>query len=170
MFVEATRNRTGKTPRRNNMASPSTDLIIRPIGDGDAGTLATLEPRCIGAAQWGESAYRDIGANGITGWVAARENALMGFIVARLVADEMEILNLAVDPDARRQGIGARLVERALEAGRGSGARRVYLEVRESNSGAQAFYASLGFAAQGRRKNYYSQPVEDALVLAVRPD
>jgi ribosomal-protein-alanine acetyltransferase len=149
------------------MALASAEFVIRPIGQDDAGALAALETRCVGAAMWGEPAYREIGANGIAGWVAWRENALLGFVVARSVADEMEILNLGVDPDARRQGIGARLVARSIEAGRDSGVGRIYLEVRESNSGARAFYSSLGFVERGRRKNYYSQPVEDALVLAV---
>jgi len=152
------------------MALPSADFGIRPIGYDDAGALAALELRCEGAAKWGESAYRDIAANGITGWAATRENEILGFIAARSVADEMEILNLGVGPEVRRRGIGARLVAQAIEAGREAGVRRAYLEVRESNSGAQAFYASLGFTSQGRRKNYYSQPVEDALVLALVRD
>lgn len=167
MFAGATRNRIGRIRRRNNMASPSTGFLIRSIGPDDAGAFATLELRCVGAATWGESAYRDFGANGFTGWAATRENILLGFIVARSVADEMEVMNLGVDPNARRQGIGAQLVARAMDAGRAAGVRRIYLEVRESNSGARAFYSSLGFVEEGRRKNYYSQPVEDALVMAV---
>ena len=170
MFAGATRNLIGKIRRRNKMTLSSCDFIIRPIGHNDAGAIAALELRCDGAARWGESAYREIGLNGISGWAAARENLLVGFIAARSIGDEMEILNLGVDPGARRQGIGARLVARAMEEGRGAGVRRVYLEVRESNTGARAFYTSLGFEQQGRRKNYYSQPVEDALVLAVDLD
>jgi ribosomal-protein-alanine acetyltransferase len=170
MSAGATRNRIGRMRRPNSMALPSAEIVIRPIGLDDAGALSALESRCEGAAKWGESAYRDISTNGITGWAATRGSVILGFIAARSVADEMEILNLGVDPEARRQGIGARLVAQAVEAGREARVRRVYLEVRESNSGAQAFYTSLGFAERGRRKNYYSQPVEDALVLALVRD
>jgi ribosomal-protein-alanine acetyltransferase len=152
------------------MAFPPAEIVIRQIGSDDAGALALLESRCEGAAKWGESAHRDISASGISGWAATREDLILGFIAARSVADEIEILNLGVDPEARRQGIGARLVAQAVEVSREAGVRRVYLEVRESNSGARAFYSSLGFAEQGRRKNYYSQPVENALVLSIRLD
>jgi len=169
-FGGATRNRIGRIPRPNSMAFPPAEIVIRQIGSDDAVALAALAMRCEGAAQWGESAYRDISTNGITGWAATRENVILGFIVARSVADEMEILNLGVDPHARRHGNGARLVAKALEAGRSADVHRVYLEVRESNSGAQAFYASMGFVNQGRRRNYYSQPVEDSLVLSIRLD
>jgi len=164
------RSRIGRICRLNDMALPSAGFVIRPMRHDDASALAALESRCDGAAKWGESAYRDISANGITGWVATRENVILGFIAARSVADEMEILNLGVDSEARRQGIGTRLVALAIEAGREARVRRIYLEVRESKSAAQAFYASLGFTSQGRRKNYYSQPVEDAMVLALVQD
>ena len=167
MFAGATRNRIGKIPRRNDMASSSADLVIRALDRNDAGAIVALESRCEGAAKWGEPAYRGFGANGFTGWAATRGNVMAGFIVVRSVADEMEIMNLGVEPDARRQGSAARLIARAIDEGRDAGVKRVYLEVRESNATARAFYSSLGFAEQGRRKDYYSQPIEDALVLIV---
>ena len=150
------------------MASPTADVVIRTITSEDSAALAALESRCDGAARWGEAAYRDIGSNGITGWAAARGDVLLGLVLVRAVADETEILNLAVDPNARRQGIGARLVAHAIEVVKRANVKDIYLEVRESNSGARAFYSSMSFAEQGRRKNYYSQPVEDALLLVRR--
>lgn len=166
-FAGATRNRIGKIHRRNEMASSTADLITRPLSRDDAGALVALESRCEGAAQWGEPAYHDFTASGFTGWAATRGNVMVGFIVVRSVADEMEIMNLGVEPDSRRQGIAARLIVRATEEGRRAGVKRAYLEVRESNATARAFYSSLGFAEQGRRKHYYSQPIEDALVLTI---
>jgi [ribosomal protein S18]-alanine N-acetyltransferase len=150
------------------MASASDDLVIRPIALEDADALAALESRCVGAARWGETAYRNFGDNGITGWAARRGNVVLGFVLVRAVADEMEIMNLAVDQDARRQGIAARLLAHAIEVVKRANVERVYLEVRESNSDARAFYSARGFTEQGRRKDYYSQPVEDALLLALR--
>jgi ribosomal-protein-alanine N-acetyltransferase len=150
------------------MALPADELVIRPIAVDEADALAGLELRCVGAARWGEAAYRDLAANGITGWVVAREKVMLGFILVRAVADEMEILNLAVDPDSRRQGVARRLLTQAIEGVRRADVKGVYLEVRESNSSARAFYSSAGFTEQGRRKSYYSQPVEDALLLVLR--
>jgi [ribosomal protein S18]-alanine N-acetyltransferase len=169
MFVGATRNHTGKIRRRNEMALAADEFVIRQLEPEDSGAIADLESRCIGAAKWGGAAYRDIGPNGIIGWVATREDVVLGFILVRCVAAEMEILNLAVDPDMRRQGIAARLLAHAIQQVKGSEVKRVYLEVRESNSGARAFYSSKEFVEHGRRKNYYSQPVDDALLLVLRP-
>jgi len=170
MFGAVTRNLTGRIRGLSNMALPSVDFLIRALGHEDAGAVAALESRCVAAARWGEAAYRDIETGGITGWAATRGRVLVGFVLVRAVADEMEILNLAVDADERRQRIGARLIEQAIEEVRRAHVKRVYLEVRESNSVARAFYSSAGFAEQGRRKNYYSQPVEDALVLVLPLD
>lgn len=152
------------------MALRADDFVIRPLSSGDAAAIADLESRCVGAAKWGEAAYRNIGANGIVGWASSRENVVLGFILVRAVADEMEIMNLAVDPDARRKGIARRLLTHAIEEVRRADVKRVYLEVRESNSGARAFYHSAGFVEQGRRKKYYSQPTEDALLLVLPLD
>jgi [ribosomal protein S18]-alanine N-acetyltransferase len=153
-----------------NMAPPVTDFVIRPLTSEDAGALAELESRCAGVAKWGEAAYRDIGADGTTGWAAARENILIGFVLVRAVTDEMEVFNVAVDPNERRKGIARRLLEHSIEDAKRAQVKRVYLEVRESNSGARAFYASEKFEERWRRKNYYSQPVEHALVLVLRLD
>jgi len=79
--------------------------------------------------------------------------------------DEAEIANLAVSDDARRGGIGARLLDHAIEAARDRKSRVVFLEVRESNAAARALYSSRGFEVAARRSKYYRKPVEDALVL-----
>jgi ribosomal-protein-alanine N-acetyltransferase len=150
------------------MVLPADDFMIRPMRPEDAGTVAELDSRCAGSARWGETAYQEISTGGIVGWAATREKVLLGFILVRAVADEMEILNLAVEPDERRQGVAARLLAQSIEDAKRADVKRVYLEVRESNSGARAFYASMKFEERWRRKNYYSQPVENALVLMLR--
>jgi len=85
--------------------------------------------------------------------------------VAWSVVDEAEIANLAVANDVRRAGVGARLLDHALDIARERHSYVVFLEVRESNAGARALYASRGFEVAGRRAKYYRKPVEDALVL-----
>jgi len=91
--------------------------------------------------------------------------AIVGYVVALEAADEGEILNLAVAPAGRRNGLGRALVQQILEVLTARGVRQVYLEVRESNEPARALYAAHGFKEVGRRKQYYRRPVEDAIVL-----
>ena len=91
--------------------------------------------------------------------------AIAGYVVALDAADEGEILNLAVAPAGRRNGLGRTLVQHILEALTARGVRQVYLEVRESNAPARALYAAQGFKEVGRRTQYYRRPVEDAIVL-----
>jgi len=81
------------------------------------------------------------------------------------VLDEGEIANLAVSSDARRCGIGGTLLDAALATARTRGAATVYLEVRDSNERARSLYASRGFVQVTRRRRYYRDPTEDALVL-----
>jgi ribosomal-protein-alanine N-acetyltransferase len=150
------------------MAASGTENVIRSIRREDAPALAALEARCDGAAKWCEAAYREAESNGSIGWAVQRDQEISGFILVRTVADEMEILNFAVDPEARRQRIGSGLLSRAIEEARQVGVEQIHLEVRESNAGARRFYLSAGFTEHGRRKNYYSQPVEDAVLMVLR--
>lgn len=90
---------------------------------------------------------------------------IVGYLFLRHTWDDGEILNVAVVPAHRGRGIGRRLVEAAFERLRAAGARRVYLEVRESNVEALGFYRVMGFRAIGRRSRYYRNPPEPALVL-----
>jgi ribosomal-protein-alanine acetyltransferase len=168
MFDGATPNPIGKIRKRNEMALLADEFVIRPLTPEDSRALSDLESRCVGAAKWGEGGYHGVGASGIIGWVATGGNIVLGFILVRAVADEMEILNLAVEPDSRRKGIAARLLGNATAEARRANVKDIYLEVRESNSAARAFYLSKGFIEQGRRKNYYSAPMEDALMLVLR--
>jgi [ribosomal protein S18]-alanine N-acetyltransferase len=96
---------------------------------------------------------------------AADGGRIAGYCAFRVVADEMELLSLAVTPEWRRQGLGAWLAELAFAMGARRGARVAFLEVRSGNDPARGLYASLGFEEAGRRVQYYKEPVEDALVL-----
>ena len=90
---------------------------------------------------------------------------IAGFISGRRVRDEAEILNLAVKPPSRRQGVGKALVQALLEVFSAEGVVQVFLEVRESNAAAITIYRGLGFRQIGKRERYYRDPVEAALVL-----
>ncbi len=91
--------------------------------------------------------------------------AIVGYLLLSLAADEAEIVTVAVRPSLRRRGIAATLLKEALSCARDNGASHCYLEVRESNLAAQRLYEKMGFVVVGRRKMYYSAPEEDALVM-----
>jgi ribosomal-protein-alanine N-acetyltransferase len=90
-----------------------------------------------------------------------------GFIVCRTVIDEAEVLTLAVDPAARRAGLGRALVELAMGVAVLAGAGTAFLEVAEDNPAARALYAAAGFSVAGRRRGYYARPdrAVDAVVM-----
>lgn len=93
---------------------------------------------------------------------------LYGFIAARVNTDELHVNNIGVREEARRLGLGSELLHAALGVGRFMGAESALLEVRAGNLPAQALYRSRGFETVGRRRNYYREPPEDALVMRAR--
>jgi ribosomal-protein-alanine N-acetyltransferase len=97
--------------------------------------------------------------------VAETDDGPVGYIVARRVLDEGEILNLGVALPVRRRGVGRALVRRVLTTFVAAGVTAVFLEVRASNLPAQRLYEAFGFREVGRRRRYYQRPVEDAVVL-----
>jgi ribosomal-protein-alanine N-acetyltransferase len=101
---------------------------------------------------------------------AILETEADGFVLLQGAGDEAEVLTLAVRPAARGQGVGGRLMRRALARAAEAGAASVFLEVAEDNAAAQALYARLGFAPAGRRRAYYDRgaaPRVDALLLVL---
>jgi ribosomal-protein-alanine N-acetyltransferase len=128
-----------------------------------------------GLSLWGWEAYRaELDRREAVMLVARRaeaqgypgERIVKGFIAARLVADELHINNIGVRESARRLGLGGSLLETALHWGAKQGALTAALEVRSSNVVAQSLYRRYGFHVVGRRKNYYRQPTDDALVMS----
>jgi ribosomal protein S18 acetylase RimI-like enzyme len=102
----------------------------------------------------------------MTAWVAELNREAEGFLVGRLAAGEFEILIMAVSKAQRKKGIASRLLALALEWAQGAGGTRALLEVRASNEEAIRLYRRHGFAAWGRRKQYYRNPLEEALLFA----
>jgi ribosomal-protein-alanine N-acetyltransferase len=122
---------------------------------------------------WGWDAYhKELQSPADTIMLVARVDArahgfeLGGFIVARLIAGELHVNNVAVRPEVRRKRIGSRLLERTLQVAQRSGATVAHLEVRAGNEVAQRLYVRCGFRATGRRRNYYRAPTEDALLMS----
>lgn len=92
----------------------------------------------------------------------------VGFAGIMVIADEAELLNIAVEPEFRRQGIGKILLRQMMQEARQSGAIRLLLEVRESNLAARKLYCQHQFAEVGTRREYYHNPVEDAVIMEHR--
>jgi ribosomal-protein-alanine N-acetyltransferase len=98
---------------------------------------------------------------------AARESGgrIIGFCSFWKIVDELHINNLAVEPSARHQGVASALLRRIMSEGARMGVHRATLEVRRSNLAAQHLYLGFGFVVAGVRRDYYTAPVEDALIL-----
>ena len=97
--------------------------------------------------------------------VALEDGRVLGYVGMMCVLDEGQIINVAVHPDARRRGVGRRLMEAAEAYAKERGIVFLSLEVRESNIAARSLYSSLGWEEQGIRKGFYSHPVENACVM-----
>ncbi len=132
-------------------------------GVAHAAVLAALHGRCF-EDTWSTQAIGEVlGSPGAFAYlaVAAEEESRgrpLGFALARRTGDDAELLTLCVLPEERRRGVGAALLDEVMERARASGARRLFLEVAETNGPAQALYAARGFVAGRRRPDYYRGP------------
>jgi ribosomal-protein-alanine N-acetyltransferase len=132
-------------------------VTIRHATPEDLISIAAIQAASPGAAQWDARDYLRQDC-----LVATAAEQVVGFIVFRRVAQaEYEILNLAVHPRFRRQGVGRNLVRQALERYPGD----FFLEVRESNRAAREFYQAAGFQEVSRRDAYYENPSDSAIVM-----
>lgn len=128
--------------------------------------LAALEAACF-SAPWSENALREELENpNALFWVAEdTDGAVCGYIGCQTVLDEGYIANVAVSPARRRRGVGRLLVDALTARAVQAGLAFLTLEVRVSNAPAIALYEKAGFRPVGKRKNYYSAPKEDALLM-----
>jgi len=145
------------------------EFRVRNYREEDAAAASEILEESKEAASWSRAALdQTLLLRGVVALVSERNGAASGFIIGRQVADEGEILNLAVRETCRRQGEGRALAKRLLEVFAKAGVVKVFLEVRESNEAAIALYEKLGFGLAGRREKYYREPVEAALILEKR--
>jgi ribosomal-protein-alanine N-acetyltransferase len=141
---------------------------IRAIENRDVDAILVIQSASPETAQWTLWDYNRVAAGEMAGWVAVEDGEVVGFLVGRQVVSDLEILNFAVAPDARRRGAGTALLHEALEWGKSVRVENALLEVRESNHAALQFYERHDFRPTGRRARYYTAPLEDALVLTLR--
>jgi ribosomal-protein-alanine acetyltransferase len=151
-----------------------TALRVRPATAADIPAMLALEKHAVTAAHWSAQKYEEMFAASRyaesskqqrrVALVVEETTGVQGFLVARVVDREWEIENIAVCGPARRRGLGTRLLGEFLDAARAEGADAVFLEARESNHAALALYEKWAFVESGRRKHYYRDPEEDAIV------
>jgi ribosomal-protein-alanine N-acetyltransferase len=142
-----------------------TPFKIRPSHPGDAQALSEICRQSPEAAQWPKESYEQAPYSGHIVLVGEINGQIRGFLVARIIGDEAEILNTAVDPAHRREGLGSGLLKAAISEAQAQLAKNIYLEVRESNRAAIAFYTKHGFAKSAERRGYYSSPTANAVVM-----
>ena len=140
-------------------------MEIRKMTDREVPQVAELEKLCF-SQPWSEKSVAGELDNPLALWLVAMEgDRLAGDVGSQTVMDETDMMNLAVAPQFRRQGVGKALVNALVASLKELGSRCLTLEVRDSNGPARALYAKLGFAEVGRRRGYYRDPREDALIL-----
>ena len=127
--------------------------------------VAALE-KCCFSDPWSENSVASELHNPLSLWLVAMDGErLAGYVGSQTVLGESDMMNVAVDGAYRRQGVGKMLIETLVEHLKARESHCLTLEVRDSNTPARNLYASLGFSQIGRRKNYYRNPREDALIL-----
>lgn len=151
----------------------TSELTIELMSEHDLLEVVEIEEKS-GLSRWGWAAYYAElqGANRELMLVAMPKTSqaverreIAGYIAARATAGELHINNVAVRYAYRRNGIGYILLSRAIEQAKRMGVNSAFLEVRSGNSAAQALYKKCGFKPVARRPNYYSEPLEDAIVM-----
>lgn len=128
--------------------------------------VAELEKLCFGTEAWSEKSVASELTNQLSLWLVALDGErVSGYVGSQSVLGESDMMNVAVHPDYRRQGIAEKLCLALVEALKEKGNHCLTLEVRASNEPAKALYGKLGFIQVGLRKNYYRNPREDACIL-----
>ena len=140
-------------------------IKIVKMSGGHVSPVAELEKICF-SDPWSEKSIASELSNPLSLWLVAMDgDKLAGYVGSQSVMGEADMMNIAVDPGCRRQGIGERLVEELVARLKANGVSCLLLEVRASNDPAKKLYEKLGFVQAGKRPNYYRNPREDALIL-----
>ena len=144
-------------------------VAIRSAALNDVPAILAIEQPAPGAAHWTSEQYNRLVNSGVV-LVAEAAGQLCGFVCAQAVAGDWEIENLVVSAEFLRRSIANELVRELIRRAKSEAASAMLLEVRESNLPARGLYEKHGFCEVGRRRVYYTDPVEDAVLYALRFD
>jgi ribosomal-protein-alanine N-acetyltransferase len=142
----------------------SEGVIIRHGTPADLREVMEIAEQSDTAAHWRVPDYNGIFVTPRTLLVAETESGIVGFAITHNIAGEWELENIAVEAVYQRRGLGGQLITAVIKEAKNSNAKFIFLEVRESNSAAKRLYQRCGFQQYGRRKSYYSDPPEDAVL------
>lgn len=143
---------------------------IMPARLDDLPDLVRLEEACFSSPWTSKMLAAELTGNQFAHFLVARESgAIIGYLCYWIVFEEVRLMNLAVVESMRRRGIAVSLVDEALRTGRAHAATRAVLEVRASNRAALALYRRFGFVEVSTRRTYYTNPVEDAVLMELEP-
>ena len=146
-------------------------VTIRSATLDDVPALLVIEQKAASAAHWTCEQYERRVEEGlilVAGEEAGERGSIHGFVCARVVAGEWEVENIVVAEQVRRRGVADELLKQLLRRALDEAGAAVWLEVRESNIPARKLYEKRGFHESGRRRRYYKDPAEDALVYVLR--
>lgn len=143
------------------------DLFIVPMEEKHIDSVVLLEKECF-SSPWSKQTLSDAMKVNTKFFVAQKKGTVMGYIGISCVLDEGYVTNVAVFPDYRKRGVATALVNRVLKLKDEIGLSFVSLEVRKSNQNAISLYEKSGFKEEGIRKNFYSSPLEDAIIMTKR--
>lgn len=142
-------------------------IVVRAAVNEDIRSILKTETESF-SDPWSESAFAfAINDRSLTTVVAVDSDtdAVVGFAVWSVITPESELCDIAISPEYRRRGAGEALMKNYIDSALAQGVTDFFLEVRQSNLPAASLYKKHGFAACGRRKNYYSHPTEDAIIM-----
>ena len=143
------------------------NISVIPIEQRHIKEIARLEEICF-SEPWSEEGILEAYRLGTKFFAAEADKKLIGYIGIKAVIDEGYITNIAVFPEFRRRGVAKALLNKVFEFAKEKGLSFVSLEVRPSNTEAVSLYEKTGFKEEGRRKNFYRLPLEDALIMTKR--
>src|ERR1035438_1233550 len=142
-------------------------IALRVATSNDVSAILALEQRAPGTAHWTAEQYEKLVKAGVL-LVAEDADVLCGFICAQAAAGEGEIENVVVANEFSRRGVGGQLLAELIRRARVALASAILLEVRASNAAARWLYEKYGFREVGRRRRYYIEPIEDAILYELR--
>jgi tRNA threonylcarbamoyladenosine biosynthesis protein TsaB len=139
--------------------------MVRKFESRDAQAVEQILRKSPQAAAWSRKSLEQLIGRGELAWVIETAGGVVGFLVARAVVAEAEILNLSIEPEERRAGNATALLQEGMAEFRRLGVRKIFLEVRESNLAAISFYERNAFVRNGLRLAYYQNPTEAAVLM-----
>jgi ribosomal-protein-alanine N-acetyltransferase len=145
-------------------------MRLRPGTPEDVPSMIVLEWQSPSAAHWSVDSYRQVFDQGIAVrivLVVDDEGSIRGFLIARTAGEECELENIIVASSSQRCGLGSKLIQELIAIARSQRTPGIFLEVRDSNVAARSLYEKCGFTISGRRKSYFTDPAEDAVLYTL---